>query len=159
MNAPSWWIFAPLSAALLVAALGFQYLGDLPPCALCIWQRWPHLVAVLMGFIVFNSRAPGLLLLGGLSAFASALIGAYHLGVERGVFEGPATCTSGPIGDQTADQLLANIMAAPLVRCDEVAWAFGGVSMAGWNAIIATGLGLIWFAAWGQARRQHLPSA
>ena len=34
------------SAALLIAALGFQALGY-APCELCILQRWPHLAAVV----------------------------------------------------------------------------------------------------------------
>jgi len=36
--------------------------------------------------------------------------------------------------------LLAQIMAAPLVRCDEIAWSLFGVSMAGWNALLSLGL-------------------
>ena len=30
---------------LLLGALGFQYLDRLPPCELCMWQRWPHVGA------------------------------------------------------------------------------------------------------------------
>ena len=36
------------SAALLAGAFAFQYLGGLPPCQLCLWQRWPHAAAVLI---------------------------------------------------------------------------------------------------------------
>ena len=36
------------SAAVLLGAFGFQFLGDLPPCKLCIWQRWPHAAAVVI---------------------------------------------------------------------------------------------------------------
>ena len=36
------------SLALLVGAFGFQHLGGLPPCKLCIWQRYPHALAVLI---------------------------------------------------------------------------------------------------------------
>ncbi|MFP4274908.1 MAG: disulfide bond formation protein B, partial [Paracoccaceae bacterium] len=37
------------SAALLAAAFAFQHLGGLAPCTLCLWQRWPHAAAVLLG--------------------------------------------------------------------------------------------------------------
>ena len=57
----------------------------------------------------------------------------YHAGVELGVFEGLTTCTAG--GAMTLDQ----IMNVPLIRCDEVQWAFLGISMAGWNAILSLG--------------------
>ena len=39
------------SAALLLGALGFQYLVHLPPCEMCQWQRWPHIAAAIIGLI------------------------------------------------------------------------------------------------------------
>ena len=86
-------------------------------------------------------------LLGALAAAATGAVGVYHTGVERGWWQGPDTCTSGPIGDLSPDQLLDQIMTAPLVRCDEVAWQMLGLSMASWNAIAAFGLMLLWLWA------------
>src|SRR6185312_13916599 len=40
--------------ALLLGALGFQYLAHLPPCEMCHWQRWPHIAAALIGFAGAN---------------------------------------------------------------------------------------------------------
>ena len=37
--------------ALLLGALGFQYLAHLPPCEMCHWQRWPHIAAALIGLV------------------------------------------------------------------------------------------------------------
>ncbi|MEL6211159.1 MAG: disulfide bond formation protein B, partial [Pseudomonadota bacterium] len=39
------------SALLLLGALAFQYVGGLAPCPMCLWQRWPHLLAVLVGIL------------------------------------------------------------------------------------------------------------
>lgn len=140
------------SAALLLGAFGFQYLGDLPPCKLCIWQRWPHGAAVLIGALAL--ALPGRILpgAGALAALTTAVIGVYHTGVERDWWEGPSTCTSGPVGGLTPEQLLEQIMAAPLVRCDEVPWDMLGLSMASWNALASLGLALVWIAA-ARARR------
>ncbi|MBL4768247.1 MAG: disulfide bond formation protein B, partial [Rhodobacteraceae bacterium] len=74
-------------------------------------------------------------------------IGIYHTGVERGWWEGPTTCTSGPIGGLSGQDLMAQIMFAPLVRCDEVPWEMFTLSMASWNAIASFGLVLVWLAA------------
>lgn len=147
-----WWIAPTGSAALLIGALAFQYIGDLPPCDMCIWQRWPHVAAVLIGALFFMTAAPAFLFLGALAALSTAAIGIYHVGVERGIFEGPDTCTSAPIGDQSTEELLNSILTAPLVRCDEIAWSMAGISMAGWNAIISLGLTLIWLWAWWRLR-------
>lgn len=135
------------SAALLLGALGFQYLGGLPPCDLCIEQRWPHLAAVLIGALALAVPGRLLPLLGGAAALTTSGLGVYHTGVERGWWEGPSTCTSGSISGLTPDQLMQQILSAPLIRCDEVAWDFLGLSMASWNALLALGLALIWLAA------------
>lgn len=137
------------SAALLLGAWGFQYIGEMPPCKLCIWQRYPHGAAVLIGLIALalpNLRF--LPLAGAAAAAATAGIGVYHAGVERGLWEGPTSCTSGSISGLTAEELMNQIMAAPLVRCDDIPWEMLGLSMAGWNALISAVLALIWIAAW-----------
>lgn len=36
--------------ALLIGALGFQYLVHLPPCEMCHWQRWPYFAAAIIAF-------------------------------------------------------------------------------------------------------------
>ncbi len=135
------------SAALLLGAFGFQYLGDMAPCKLCLWQRWPHAAAILIGAVALIMPHATLLVVGALAALTSAGIGIYHTGVERGWWEGPSTCSSGPIGDLTPEQLMEQIMAAPLVRCDEVPWEMLGLSMASWNAVASAGFAMIWLVA------------
>jgi disulfide bond formation protein DsbB len=127
-----------LPLALLGGALGSQYLGGLHPCEMCYWQRWPHAAAILLAALAFTApaasgRSRTLTLLAAAAVAISGAIGVYHAGVELGIFEGVTTCTAG--GALTLDQ----IMNVPLVRCDEVQWAFLGISMAGWNAILSLG--------------------
>jgi disulfide bond formation protein DsbB len=135
------------SAAMLLAAFGFQYLGEMPPCKLCYWQRYGHGGAVFAGLLALVVPVALVAVLGAASALASAGIGAYHAGVEQGWWQGPTTCTSGSIEGLSADELLNQIMAAPLVRCDEIPWQMLGLSMAGWNAVVSLGLALVWIAA------------
>ncbi len=135
------------SAALLLGALGFQYIGEIPPCKMCYWQRYPHAAAAGIGLVALFVSGASLPYLGALAALVTAGIGAFHVGVEHGWWDGPSTCTSGPIANLSPEQLMEQIMTAPLVRCDEIAWAFGGISMAGWNAILSFGLAVVWFSA------------
>lgn len=135
------------SAAMLLAAWGFQYLGGLAPCTLCYWQRYPYMAAVPVGLVALVAGGALLPRLGALAAAATGAVGVYHTGVERGWWPGPDTCTSGPVGELSPDQLLDQIMAAPLVRCDEVAWQMLGLSMASWNAVAAFGLMVLWLWA------------
>ena len=139
------------SAALLAGALAFQYIGGLAPCHLCLLQRYPHAVAVGIGVLALLIPAGLILRLlpmaGALAALTTAGYGAYHTGVERQWWPGPDTCTSGPIGQLSAKDLLAQIQAAPVVQCDQVAWAMFGLSMASWNMLASLVLVALWLAA------------
>lgn len=135
------------SAVLLLGAFAFQHLGGLPPCKLCLWQRWPHAAAVIIGAAVLFSGRLQLAWLGALAALSTAGIGIYHFGVEQGWWEGPTSCTAGPVGDINTDDLMNQIMNAPLIRCDDIAWQFAGLSMAGWNALLALVLAALWIMA------------
>ncbi len=145
------WLAAGGSAALLLGAWGFQALGY-APCKLCIWQRWPHGAAVLIGVLATALPFAVLPLLGALAAATTGGIGIYHTGVERGWWQGPTTCSAGEIGGLSVDDLMSQIMDAPLVRCDEVAWEFLALSMASWNAVLSFALAAVWLAAWRLSR-------
>jgi len=132
------------SAALLGGAFAFQYIGGLAPCKLCLTARWPHAAAIGIGVLAVTLGWRWLPWLGALAAAATAAVGVYHTGIERHWWQGPTSCSSGPIDQLDASALLDQILAAPVVRCDEVAWALGGISMASWNAILSAGLALIW---------------
>ncbi|WP_093034240.1 disulfide bond formation protein B [Roseovarius azorensis] len=135
------------SAALMLGALAFQHIGGMAPCSLCIWQRWPHVIAIGLGLAALVAL-PRLMALGGLlAALATAAIGSYHTGVERAWWEGPSTCTSSDTAGLSAEDLFEQIMAAPLVRCDEVAWEMLGLSMASWNMLASLALAGLWLMA------------
>jgi disulfide bond formation protein DsbB len=84
---------------------------------------------------------------GALAALISAGLGGYHAGVEQKWWQGPTTCTSQPIDGLSTEDLLAQIMNAPVVRCDDIPWDLFGMSMAGWNMIISLGFVALWLAA------------
>lgn len=138
------------SAAALLGALAFQYIGGLAPCELCLWQRYPHGVAIAAGLLALMTvRGKLLPMIGGLAALTTAGLGVYHTGVERGWWQGPTSCTGGgDVGNLSADQLLDQIMAAPVVMCDQVAWQMFGLSMASYNALASAVLALLWYIAW-----------
>lgn len=139
------------SALLLLGALAFQHIGGLAPCALCLWQRWPHLAAVAIGVLFLLLGWRWLLLLGALAAASSAAIGVFHVGVEQAWWEGLQSCTGNSIaGLNAVDLLNPAVDVAPVARCTDIAWAMFGISMAGWNVLISAGLALIWLRAFRQ---------
>ena len=151
------------SAAVAIAAVGagailgawiFQYGFGLKPCPLCLEQRYayyfaiPLAVMVLLGDQVGASRK---VLLAALVAIAlgmawNAGLGVYHAGVEWKWWAGPQEC-SGALEDLgSAGGLLNKLQSISVVRCDDAAWRFLGLSLAGYNALISLALAAV--AAW-----------
>lgn len=144
------------SVGLLLGALAFEYIGGMAPCALCIWQRWPHVMALAgAGALALPGVAWPLIGAGG--AAVSGAIGVYHTGVERAWWPGPTSCSAGgDLSGMSAEELLAQIMAAPVVRCDEVPWEMLGLSMASWNAVASFGIAGLWLLSLRQGGKWSL---
>lgn len=125
-----------IPALLLAGAYISEYGFGLFPCEMCLWQRWPHFAAVALALTSFVAPPKRLwIALAGVAILVSGLIGAYHAGVEYGWWEGVTTCAAAAGGSGDA---LADIFAAPIVRCDEVQWSLFGISLAGFNFLIST---------------------
>ena len=130
------------SGALLGGAYYFQYVVDLRPCEMCYWQRWPHMVTIVVGLLALASFAwPRLALVFMLTAITALIvtagIGVFHVGVEYRWWAGPQSCTGGAPPGLSPEQLKKYLFGAKMVRCDAVVWSLFGISMAGWNAILS----------------------
>ncbi len=135
------------SAALLAGAYIFQALGY-APCKMCLWQRWPHAVAIVIGLTILATGQRGFAWMGAVAAATTAGIGFYHAGVEQAWWEGPSSCSGGgSLSGLSGADLLSTEDAAPIVMCDEIAWSLAGISMAGWNAAFSLLLVFIWVKA------------
>jgi disulfide bond formation protein DsbB len=155
----------PAAAAAIAIAVGgagailgawfFQYGLGLKPCPLCLEQRIPYYAAIPLAVIVAVAalrQAPRALVTTGLALLALAMLigaglGAYHAGVEWKWWAGPIDC-SGPLDSLgSTKDLLSDLATISPVRCDEAAWRFLGLSLAGWNVLIS--LALVAVALWG----------
>jgi disulfide bond formation protein DsbB len=154
-----------LSLATLAGAWFFEYVLKLAPCPLCLMQRIPYHVIIPLSLLLAIAavvRAPRSFLLVGFAAIAiaaccSIVLGAYHAGVEWHWWAGPADC-SGPLTDlRTGGSLLDQLHAVHVVRCDEAAWRFLGLSLAGYNVLISAALAII--AGFGLAAARLAPGA
>jgi disulfide bond formation protein DsbB len=77
----------------------------------------------------------------------NAGLSAYHAGVEWKFWPGPADC-SGPINSLgSANDMLKRLQNIRIVRCDEAAWRFLGISLAGYDVLVSLFLAAV--AAWG----------
>lgn len=137
----------------LASAWYFQLVIGLAPCPLCLEQRFAYYagvpVALLAIVLALSGRwgwARVLLGLLALAMAANAALAVYHAGVEWRFWPGPVTCTGVPT---VTENVFEALKGARVPRCDEAPWRLFGISMAGWNALIAAGLAVI--AGWGAA--------
>ncbi len=145
-------LLAITSAGVLAAALFFQFVLGYQPCVLCLWQRVPYGAVMAFGIVTLLFRqwrglGDALLVASGLALLAGAGIAAYHVGVEQHWWAGTSACGASGRAPQTLEELRAQVLAAPVTRCDEVAWSLFGISMAGYNVVISLALSAFAFAA------------
>ncbi len=130
------------SIAVLLGAYGFEIIGGLAPCQLCYYQRIPYVTAIILCAAALlrpgTGRAISAVLM--INYMVGAGLGIYHAGVEWHWWAGPATCSAGAGPGGSVEELMAQILAAPVVRCDEIPWSLFGISLAGYNVLISAGL-------------------
>ncbi|MEA2936154.1 MAG: hypothetical protein QOD74_2800 [Variibacter sp.] len=141
-------IIAFAGAAAISGAWLFQYGLGLAPCPLCLEQRWAYYVGVPIAALVgigvernVNRRFLAVALaIVALLFLWNAGLGVYHAGVEWHWWAGPQDCVGGDFAAGSAGNLLQRMQTTRVVRCDEAAWRFLGLSLAGYNALISLAL-------------------
>lgn len=156
------WPFAALiaSAAMLGIAHAFETFGHLDPCTLCLRQREVYWVALsvaaaasILSLTPLRGRLFSVLcvILGVIFLYGAGLA-VYHAGAEWKFWPGPTTCAVGGALNVSVEDMTRLMKAGRLEapHCDEAAWIFLGLSMAGWNALISLGLAV--FSGWAARR-------
>jgi disulfide bond formation protein DsbB len=154
----------PVAAAAIVTVTGalticgfffFQYVLGYPPCPLCLDQRNAFYVSVPLAALLWlgaNHGVSSKVMIAGFAVIAAIMLwnaglSAYHAGVEWKFWPGPADC-SGPINSLgSASDMLKRLQDIRIVRCDEAAWRFFGISLAGYDVLVSLFLAAI--GAWG----------
>jgi disulfide bond formation protein DsbB len=76
----------------------------------------------------------------------NAGLGVYHSGIEWKWWDGPQSC-GGVTDFRGGGNLLQQLQQTRVIRCDEAAWRFLGLSLAGYNVLISLAVAAV--AAWG----------
>jgi len=138
---PALGLIALASAVALSTAFIGQYVFDLPPCDLCIYQRYPYVTAIALCLFTLipaiQSYAFWAFIILALFLLMNSGIAAYHVGVEQHWWTGPEGCTAPSDTPDTLEALRAQIAATPIFRCDEVFFSLFGISMAGYNVFFS----------------------
>lgn len=156
MTAPHAFARAVVILLIICGALGSAFVLErfgYAPCDLCLEERVPYYggLALALLAVLLAAKGPASLLPMTFTAIAltfavSALLGAYHSGIEWGFWAGPIDC-SGPIHSGISmKDFLDQLTHVKVVRCDAPAIRIFGVSLAMVNAMLS--LALAGFAFW-----------
>ncbi|MBM3610913.1 MAG: disulfide bond formation protein B [Alphaproteobacteria bacterium] len=135
-------VIAFVSAGALSAALIAQYGFHLEPCAFCIYERYPYLVALALSLMGLWKPSWGSVVK--ICLFLCFLTGAsittYHILIEHHWVEPPSSCVSKfeITDDTTVADLEAQVNStARVIRCDIVPIKIFGLSLAEYNLLLS----------------------
>ncbi len=129
------------AGAMLGGAFGAEWFLGIVPCALCLLERWPWRIAVVIavvGFMLARRPARMALALAGLVVLGGGGIAAVHVGVEAGLWPSPLPeCAAPRFSGGSIAERLASMPAHPPKPCDEPVYVVPGlpVSLAAMNLL------------------------
>ena len=127
-----------VSFCILVSTLLIEYAFDFPPCKLCIYQRIPYLLTIILGIgLVFFERKREFLIIFIILQVVNFFLASFHSLVERGLIEYEMNCTSSGSDIQTIEELRNFLEKVPIAKCNEIIFSLMGFSLANVNLIVS----------------------
>ena len=128
-----------ISSIAIISALIAEYLFNLAPCEMCLKQRYPYyaIIILLIIFYIFKKFNNFLFLFLIETCILYGLFySIWHVGIEQGLLEGPASCSGFLEQTDSIEELKKQITNKPIINCSEVIWTILGFSAATINTII-----------------------
>ena len=137
-------IFAVISLA-IISALIIQYWLDHEPCKLCLYQRIPYFLAILLIIKIFFFKKYDkiTLLILSLIFIGSSALAFYHFGIEQGFFNESLACTTPDVSKTLSKEQLMELLKQNSVSCKDVSFKILGLSLATINTIFSLFLSVI----------------
>ncbi len=131
----------------LFAAYFIEYFLGHKPCNLCLVERVPYFISIILIslFLAFDKYEKHLLFFLGLVFAVGAIISFYHFGIEQGFFSESLVCKlSGNPTDLSPEDLLKELKKST-ISCKDVTFTLFGFSLATFNTIISLAISVIMF--------------
>lgn len=127
------------SIAALLAVYIAQYVFNIAPCKLCLYERIPYWLIIL--FTVFGINIAKFynitIKLCKYIIIAGIVLAAYHVGVEQNIFPEPKSCSAATMQNiNNIEELTIYFTTNKPVSCSVKAYSLFNISFAGWNLIL-----------------------
>ena len=134
-----------ISIVALVSAFFIEYVLGHQPCNLCILERIPYLLAIII--IVLNYKFVHLekysILLLILIFLAATILSLYHLGIEQGFIKESLVCDLKNGSNLLSKEDILKQLQQKNVSCQDVTFKIFGLSLTSYNIIISLGISIM----------------
>jgi len=128
-----------LSFFAIFFALTAEYIYNLSPCKMCLYQRYPYYF-ILLVFVVFyffkKLSSLWLFIMVELAILYGLFYSVWHVGIEKKIFSGPEGCSAFLNKSNSIENLKDQILKQDVIDCSEVTWIIFGFSAATINSIL-----------------------
>ena len=127
-----------LSASLILAYI-IEYGLAHEPCRLCVYQRFPYILSILLilSVLLIKKNVKIHLLVLGMISLSGAVLAFYHFGIEQGFFNESAVCESQNLQEGLTKQDILEQLKQNTISCKDVNFTLFGLSLASINAIVS----------------------
>ena len=137
-------IFAVISLT-SISALIIQYWLGHEPCKLCLYERVPYFLSILLliKILLFKKNEKITLLILSLVFVGSSALAFYHFGIEQGFFSESLLCKAEDLSKILSKEQLLEQLKQNSVSCKDVSFRILGLSLAAINTIFSLFLSVI----------------
>ena len=123
----------------VISAFIIEYLLGHEPCKLCLYERIPYFLSILLIVkILFIKKYEKItLLILSLVFIISACLAFYHFGIEEGFFKESLACTTENLSESLTKEELLEKLSQNAISCKDVGFRVFGFSLAAINTILS----------------------
>ena len=131
----------------LVSAFIIEYGLGHEPCKLCIYQRYPYFISILLltSIFVLKKNIKIHLIVLSIVSLLGAIIAFYHFGIEQGFFDESVVCETKKLNQILSKEDLLKQLKQNTISCKKVTFRLLGLSLASINTIFSLVLSYIFF--------------
>ena len=127
------------SLVAIISAYFIEYILGHQPCNLCLLERIPYVMNIILITLVFILKKTDkfLIILLILTSIFSLVISVYHFGIEQEFFQESAVCNLKDITENLTKEDLLKQLSEKRVSCKDVTFRIFGLSLTSINIVFS----------------------
>ena len=128
-----------VSFVALLSAFFIEYVLGHQPCNLCILERIPYVIAIVIILLNYKfSQFEKIFLVLLVIVFLTAtILSVYHFGIEQGFIEESLVCDLKNVSEATSKEEILKQLQEQKVSCKDVTFKIFGLSLTTYNIVIS----------------------